>query len=84
MSRLPGVIKKKVFYVFKLFPFANLAIEKKCNHDFSKIIMARSFKFGPWIQVGKIILNYKLMVGAQCFITQFLANHYKIKCASFI
>ena len=54
MRRLPGdFFLIKLFYFFELFPFAKLAIEI-CNSDISKIVIARSFKFGQLIQVGEL------------------------------
>ena len=49
MSILPGENKKKVFF-FKLLPFANSGIEKTCNKDIWKTIIARSFKLGQLLE----------------------------------
>ena len=51
MSRLPGVIKK-IFYVFKLFPFANLAIEK--------IVIMISQKL-LWLGALNLVSGYRLV-----------------------
>ena len=63
MIRLPGeVFLKKLFYFFQV-----IALCKFGHPDISKIILARSFKFGQQIQDGVIILINKLMVGGTVF-----------------
>ena len=42
-------MKKKLFYFFKLLPFA-LGIEKTCNKDIWKTIIAWSFKLGQLLK----------------------------------
>ena len=53
MSRLPGVIKT-IFYVFKVFPFANLTTEKIVIMIFQKIL---------WLHVGalNLVSGYRLV-----------------------
>ena len=49
VSRLPGGIKKNCLIFLSYCP-SQIRPMKFCNHDNSKIVIARSFKFGQLIQ----------------------------------